>query len=181
MLVVSDCEKNRGSAPRWCGAIGLFSDGHRALDDLVLQHDAHHQEDEVQHEHNEAQQLAHAPLAGGDGDDDEEEHEEEEHDGTEEAIRADLHGTQPVDQAPQEPREGQPAETNTRGPPSTGLFSVVWADSHLFPVISLLVIKRYVLSLSHRSKRCSFWLLPIAVNFGILLPTSFIFYNYYFM
>lgn len=101
--------------------VGVFSDGHGALDDLVLQHDAYHQEDEVQHEHDEAQQLAHAPLASGDGDDDEEEHEEEEHDGTEEAIGADLHGTQSVDQGPQEPWEGQPAVTNTSGPLLTRL------------------------------------------------------------
>lgn len=67
------------------------SDGHRTGNDLVLQHDAEHQEDEVQQEHDEAEQLAHAPLAGGDGDDDEEEHEEEEHDGAEEAVGADLH------------------------------------------------------------------------------------------
>lgn len=73
------------------------SDGHRTGDDLVLQHDADHQEDKVQHEHDEAKQLAHAPLAGGDGDDDEEEHEEEKHDGTEEAVGADLHRSQPAE------------------------------------------------------------------------------------
>lgn len=74
------------------------SDGHRTGNDLVLQHDADHEEDEVQHEHDEAEQLAHPPLAGGDGDDDEEQHEEEKHDGTEEAIGADLHRFQPTEQ-----------------------------------------------------------------------------------
>lgn len=113
MLVVSDLVRKRGSAPGGVSAVRVFSDGYGALDDLVLQHDADHQEDEVQHEHDEAQQLAHAPLTGRDGDDDEEEHEEEEHDGTEEAIGADLYRTQPAEQWPQEPREGQPADTNT--------------------------------------------------------------------
>lgn len=87
------------------------SDGHRAGNDLVLQHDADHHEDKVQHEHDETEQLAHAPLAGGDGDDDEEEHEEEEHDGAEEAVGADLHRFQAPEQRPQEPGEGQPAGT----------------------------------------------------------------------
>lgn len=53
------------------------SDGHRAHDDFVFQHDTDHQEDKVENEHDETEQLAHAPLAGGDGDDDEEEHDEE--------------------------------------------------------------------------------------------------------
>lgn len=79
------------------------SDGHRTGDHSVLQHDANHQEDEVQHEHDEAQQLAHAPLARGDGDDDEEEHDEEEHNGAEEAVRADLHRFQTPEEGPQEP------------------------------------------------------------------------------
>lgn len=89
------------------------SDGHRTGDDLVLQHDADHQEDKVQHEHDEAEQLAHAPLAGGNGDDDEEEHEEEKHDGAEEAIGADLHWFQPTEQRPHEPGERQSANTQT--------------------------------------------------------------------
>lgn len=84
---------------------------HRAANDLVLQHDTDHQEDKVQHEHDEAEQLAHAPLAGGDGDDDEEEHEEEEHDCTEEAVGADLHRSQAFEQGPQEPGERQSAST----------------------------------------------------------------------
>lgn len=94
------------------GGRRCLSDGHRADDDLVLQHDADHQEDEVQHEHDEAQQLAHAPLAGGDGDDDEEEHEKEEHDGAEETVGADLHGAHAAEKRPQEPREWQPADTH---------------------------------------------------------------------
>lgn len=88
----------------------VASDGNGADDDLVLQHDADHQEDHIEEEHDEAQQLAHLPLAGGDGDNDEEEHEEEEHDGTEEAITADLHGTHTVRQREHEPRERQPEE-----------------------------------------------------------------------
>lgn len=72
------------------------SDGHWADDDLVLQHDADHQEDEVQHEHEESQQLAHPPLAQGDGDDDEEEHEEEQNDGAEQPITAHRHRTHVV-------------------------------------------------------------------------------------
>lgn len=73
-----------------------LSDGDGAGDDLVLQHDADHQEDEVQHEHEEAQKLAHPPLAHSDGHDDEEEHEEEQHDGAEEAVTAYRHGLQVV-------------------------------------------------------------------------------------
>lgn len=86
------------------------SDGNGADDDLVLQHDADHQEDDVEEEHNEAQQLAHLPLAGGDGDDDDEEHEEEEHDGAEEAVAAHHHGLQTVPQGEHEPRERQPEQ-----------------------------------------------------------------------
>lgn len=67
------------------------SDGHRTADDLILQHDAEHQEDKIQQEHDEAEQFAHAPLAGGNGDDHEDQHDEEEHDGAEEAVGADLH------------------------------------------------------------------------------------------
>lgn len=89
------------------------SDGHRTGYDLVLQHDADHQEDEIQHEHDEAEQLAHAPLAGSDGDDDKEEHEEEEHDGTEEAVGADLHRFHAAEKGPHEPGERQPANTQT--------------------------------------------------------------------
>lgn len=87
-----------------------LSDGHRAGQDLVLQHDADHQEDEIQHEHDEAEQLAHTPLAGGDGDDDEEEHEKEQHNGTEEAVGADLHRFQVTEEGPHEPGERQPAK-----------------------------------------------------------------------
>lgn len=88
------------------------SNGHGTGDDLVFQHDADHQEDEIQHEHDEAEQFAHAPLAGGDGDDDEEEHDEEEHDCTEEAVGADFHWLQAVDKGPHEPGERQSANTH---------------------------------------------------------------------
>lgn len=89
------------------------SDRHRTGNDPVFQHDADHQEDKIQHEHDETEQLAHAPLAGGDGDDDEEKHEEEEHDGTEEAIGADLHWAEAVEQGPEEPGKRQSANTQT--------------------------------------------------------------------
>lgn len=65
-----------------------LSDGHRADDDFVLQHDGHDEEDEVEQEHEEAKQLAHLPLAGSDGDDDKQQHEEEQDDGTEEPSTA---------------------------------------------------------------------------------------------
>lgn len=99
-------DKGRGS-----GSSRAPSDGHRAGEDLVLQHDADHQEDKVQHEHDEAEQLAHAPLAGGDGNDDEEQHDEEEHDGAEEAVGADLHWFQAAEEGPHEPGERQSANT----------------------------------------------------------------------
>jgi len=52
-------------------------DRDRTGDVLVLQQDADHQEDNIEQEHDEAQQFAHFPLTGGNGDDDEDEHEEE--------------------------------------------------------------------------------------------------------
>lgn len=88
------------------------SDGDRTRNGLVLEQDADHQEDKVEHEHDEAEQLAHAPFAGSDGDDDKEEHEEEEHDGTEEAVGADLHRAHAVEEGPEEPGEGQSANTH---------------------------------------------------------------------
>lgn len=63
-------------------------DGDRADNRLVLQQNADHQEDNIEKEHDEAQQFAHFPLTGGDGDDDEDEHDEEQHDGTEQTITA---------------------------------------------------------------------------------------------
>lgn len=97
----------------WCRSLKRSLNRHRAGNDLVLQHDADHQEDEVQHEHDEAEQLAHAPLAGGNGDDDKEQHEEEEHDCAEEAVGADLHGCHAAEKGPQEPGERQSASTQT--------------------------------------------------------------------
>lgn len=81
------------------------SDG--ADDDFVLQHDADDEKDEVQHEHEKAQDLAHSPLASGDGHDDEEQHEEEEDDGAEQAVAAHLYGLEVVDDVIEEPGERQ--------------------------------------------------------------------------
>jgi len=83
------------------------SDGHGAVDDAVLQHDAEHQEQEVEQEHDEAQQAAHPPTARRDGDDDEEEHEEEQHDGAEQAVGSDGDGLAVVRQRVQQPGDGQ--------------------------------------------------------------------------
>ena len=86
---------------------GVSSDGHGAGEDAVLQHDAEHQEQEVEQEHGEAQAAAHPPAAGRDGDDDEEQHEEEEDDGTEEPVAAHLHGDEAVCDGVQEPGDRQ--------------------------------------------------------------------------
>lgn len=91
-----------------------LSDGDGADDDFVLQHDADDEEDEVEQEHEEAQHLAHAPLADGDGYDDEEEHEEEEDDGAEQAVAAHLHRLEVVEDVVDEPGEGQAARRRRR-------------------------------------------------------------------
>lgn len=67
------------------------SDGNRADDDPIFQHNTQHQEDKVEEKHGETQHLIHLPFTGCDGDDDKEEHEEEQHDGTEQAVGADGH------------------------------------------------------------------------------------------
>ena len=89
---------------------GVSSDGHGAGEDAVLQHDAEHQEQEVEQEHGEAQAAAHPPAAGRDGDDDEEEHEEEQHDGAEEAVGVHGDGLVAVRQRVHEPGDGQAGE-----------------------------------------------------------------------
>lgn len=86
------------------------SDGHGAGDDFVLQHDADHEENKIKHEHEEAEQLAHFPLARGDGDDDKDKHEEEQDDGTEQAVTAHCHWLQVVKCREEQPREGQTDE-----------------------------------------------------------------------
>lgn len=89
----------------------LLSDGNGADEDAVLQHDAQHQEHEVQCEHGQAQLPAHLPAAGGDGDDDEEKHEEEQHDGAEQPVGADADRLAVVKQSVDEPRDGQTETT----------------------------------------------------------------------
>ncbi|KAL0187616.1 hypothetical protein M9458_014715, partial [Cirrhinus mrigala] len=76
-----------------------------ADDDLVLQQDADHQEDDIEQEHDEAQQFAHLPLTGGNGDDDEEEHEEEQHDGAEQTVTTHPNRAHIVDNGEQQPWE----------------------------------------------------------------------------
>lgn len=84
-----------------------LSDGDRAGDDSVLQHDTDDEENKVEQKHEEAQQLAHSPLASRDGDDDEEEHEEEKNDGAEQAIAAHLYWLEVIDDVVEEPWEWQ--------------------------------------------------------------------------
>ena len=52
----------------------------RALEPLVGEQQAEHQEDAVQAEHDAAELTRHAPAAGGDRHDDDDEHAEEQHD-----------------------------------------------------------------------------------------------------
>lgn len=86
---------------KWDGT----SDRDGADDDLVLQHDADHQEDEIEQEHDEAQQFAHLPLTGGDGDDDEEEHDEEQHDSAEQTVTTHPNRAHTVEAGVQQPWE----------------------------------------------------------------------------
>lgn len=86
---------------------GSLSDGDGAVDDFVLQHDADDEEDEVEQEHEKAQELAHFPPASRDGYDDKEEHEEEEDDGAEQAVAAHLHRLEVVEDVEDEPGERQ--------------------------------------------------------------------------
>lgn len=89
------------------GVLCCLSDGDRTADDFVLQHDADNKEDEIEQEHNKAQDFAHLPFASGDGHDDKQEHEEQEDDGTEQTIAAHSHWLEVIDGAVDEPGEGQ--------------------------------------------------------------------------
>lgn len=89
--------------PAW----SALSNCHRAGDYSVLQHHTHDQEHKVEQKHQQAQELAHPPLARRDGDDDEQQHEEQQHDGTEQSVTADLHRLEVVDDVVQEPGERQ--------------------------------------------------------------------------
>lgn len=91
------------------------SDGDGAGDDLVLQHDTDHEENEVKHEHWEAESLAHFPLAHGDGDDDKDEHEEEQYDGAEQTITAHRYWLQVVKGRVEQPGERQTDEKGQIG------------------------------------------------------------------
>lgn len=96
------------------GVFHLPSDGDRTADDFVLQHDADDKEDEIEQEHNEAQDFAHLPFAGSDGHDDKQEHEEEEDNGTEQTVAAHSHWPEVIDGAEDEPGEGQTGGTQDR-------------------------------------------------------------------
>lgn len=96
------------------GVFHLPSDGDRTADDFVLQHDADDKEDEIEQEHNKAQDFAHLPFAGSDGHDDKQEHEEEEDNGTEQTVAAHSHRPEVIDGAEEEPGEGQTGGTQDR-------------------------------------------------------------------
>lgn len=81
-----------------CGEGSHGLDGNGADNDAILQHHAEHQENKVEQEHGGTQHLVHLPFAGCDGDDDKEKHDEEQHDGTEEAVAADGHWSQTVEE-----------------------------------------------------------------------------------
>lgn len=86
----------------------FLSDGDRADDNFVLQHDTDNEEDKVEEEHEEAQELAHSPLTSRDGYDDKEEHKEEEDDGAEQAIAAHHYWLEVIYDIVEEPGEGKP-------------------------------------------------------------------------
>lgn len=83
-------------------------DGDRAHQNSVFEEDTDHQEHKVEAEHDEAQHFVHPPFAECNGEDDEEQHDEEEDDGTEEAIAADSHRLEPVNDGVQEPGQWEP-------------------------------------------------------------------------
>lgn len=80
------------------GEISRGSDGNGAGNDAILQHHAEHQENKVEQEHGGTQYLVHLPFAGCNRDDDKKKHDEEQHDGTEEAVAADGHRSQTVEE-----------------------------------------------------------------------------------
>ena len=93
------------------GVLHLRSDGDRTADDFVLQHDADDKEDEIEQEHNKAQDLAHLPFASSDGHDDKQKHEEQEDNGTEQTVAAHSYWAEVIDSAEDDPGEGQPGGT----------------------------------------------------------------------
>lgn len=70
----------------------------RADKNVILKHQANHQEDKVKQEHGETKPLTYLPLTGCNGDDEKEEHDKEQHDGAEEAIAADGDWNQTADE-----------------------------------------------------------------------------------
>lgn len=89
-------------------------DGDRALEHFVFQEDADHQEHEVEAKHDEAQYFVHPPFAEGDREDDEKQHDEEEDDGAEEAVAADSHWLESVDDGVEEPGQWKPERKKGR-------------------------------------------------------------------
>lgn len=92
----------------WCKIWLFLLDGDGACKNSVFQENAHHQEHKVEAKHDEAQDFVHSPLAEGNGEDDEEQHDEEKDDGTEEAIAADSHWLESVNDGVQEPGQWEP-------------------------------------------------------------------------
>ena len=89
-------------------------DGDRAHENFVFQGDADHQEHEVEAKHDEAEDFVHPPFAEGDGENDKKQHDEEKDDGTEEAIAADSHWAESVDDGVEEPGQWEPERKRSR-------------------------------------------------------------------
>jgi hypothetical protein len=89
-------------------------DGDRAHENFVFQEDADHQEHEVEAKHDEAEDFVHPPFAEGDGENDKKQHDEEKDDGTEEAIAADSHWAESVDDGVEEPGQWEPERKRSR-------------------------------------------------------------------
>lgn len=99
----------------WFQSWLLLLDGDWAHKNSVLEEDADHQEHKVEAKHDEAQDFVHPPLTKGNGEDDKEQHDEEEDNGAEEAIAADGHGLESVDDGVQEPGQREPMRERSRG------------------------------------------------------------------
>lgn len=82
---------------------------HRANQHLVLEHERHGDEDEVEEEHGEAEASVHAPFEAGDAEDHEEEHAEEDGYAADHTHRVDFDGFS-VDYSENEPWDRKPAE-----------------------------------------------------------------------
>lgn len=89
-------------------------DGDRALENSVFQEDADDQEHEVEAKHDETEYFVHSPFAEGNGENDKQQHDEEKDDSTEEAIAADSHWLESVDDGVEEPGQGQPERKKSR-------------------------------------------------------------------